>query len=96
MGKVDVCEGRRLFAARDQEPSDWGDWADENAAGLMDHNDVMKVACDEGATALAFARNRLEAVSRERRELRKRVEELKAVLSEIRKDCASCVERAEE
>ena len=41
MTSVDMDKGRRLYANREEEPSDWGDWADENAAAIMDEVELL-------------------------------------------------------
>lgn len=41
---IDYAEGKALWANQENEPADWGDWADENAAGLIAEVEGLKAS----------------------------------------------------
>ena len=43
---IGYAEGKALWASQEQEPCDWGDWADENAAELIEENEALREASD--------------------------------------------------
>jgi len=99
-----IKEGRALYANRETEPSDWGDWADENAAWLMDEIDRQEKDRREAVWLAELRRAELATLKHEvtrqegdpREEIwdaaarRTEIETLKNEVETLRNACLDC------